>query len=141
MRALFVSKNLIGDALSISPAWRQWLQSCWAHELEGEIYMQTLPDHVAPLYQGMVRDLVKIETVFERPEGTFDFEHVFDVSKAFQISDQKKCHVAESYAELLGVTLPGEYKKPGEYNPRVKPTYIPDDYGEIQHTFGIEGCI
>src|ERR1035437_2474981 len=131
MRYLFESRNLIGDALGISPAWRQWIKEenvgrDWITQ-QDIMYMQTLNDHVTPLYQGMVRDLVKIETVFERPEGTFDFEHVFDVSKAFQISDQKKCHVAESYAELLGVTLPGEYKKPGEYNPRVKPTYIPDD--------------
>ena len=126
MRYYFKSINLIGDAMCIAPAWRQWLKTHGVDSLSDKIYMQTLPDHTAPLYQGMVRDLVNIETVFSRPEGEFSFEHTFDVNEAFKISDQKKCHVIESYAELLNVTLPGEYTRPGEYNPRLKLTYIPD---------------
>ena len=130
MRYFFKSINLIGDALNISPAWRQWIKEhChWTNtEEDDEIYMQTLPDHTAPLYQGMVRDLVKIQTVFEKPEGTFDFEHTFNVNDAFSLCDRKKCHIADAYAELLGVKLEGA-------NDRLKPTFIPE-------TFAISGDI
>lgn len=120
MRYLFKSINLIGDALNISPAWRQWILNLKSGIVFSEIYMQTLPDHTASLYQGMVRDLVRIQTVFDKPEGQFDFEHTFDVNKAFEVCDKKKCHIAEAYAELLGVTLPGEG------NVRLKPIFIPD---------------
>jgi ADP-heptose:LPS heptosyltransferase len=119
MRVLFKSNNLIGDALNISPAWRTWIKKQGLNSLQDEIIMQTLPDHVAPLYQGMVRDLVKIQTFFNRLEGTFDFEFNFDVNKAFIISDQDKCHIAESYAKMLGVELTGGIE-------RLKPTYIPE---------------
>lgn len=145
MRVLFKSNNLIGDAMYISPAWREWLhkQGC---DITDEIFMLTLPDHVAPLYQGMVRDIVNIKTVFERPEGEFKFEHVFDVNKAFKISDTRQQHVAESYADDLGITLPGERKRPGEYDPRLKPTFIPDEHnkymeGPHQTLGSLKDCI
>jgi ADP-heptose:LPS heptosyltransferase len=130
MRYYFRSVNLIGDALNISPAWRQWIkENChWNNNgPNDEIYMQTLPDHTAPLYQGMVRDLVKIQTVFEKPEGEFDFQHTFNVNDAFALCDKNKCHIADAYAELLGVKLTGA-------NDRLKPTYIPE-------TFAISGDI
>ena len=147
MRYLFVSKNLIGDALYISPAWRQWYGVRRPTGID-KVYIQTLPDHVAPLYQGMIRDLpyTQPQIVFDRPEGTFDFEHVFDVNKAFKISDEKQQHVAESYADLLNVTLPGERKHPGEYDPRLKPVYISDEKdkwteGPHQTLGSLKGCI
>jgi|SRR5580704_8773394 hypothetical protein len=126
MKALFISRNLIGDSLYVGPALRKWILT---HDIEikrfdrppqDEIIIQTIPDHVAPLYQGMVRDLIQIKTVFERPIGNLDFEHEFNVSKAFDLSDKKKQHIADSYAELLGVKLEGG-------NERLKPIYIPDD--------------
>lgn len=139
MRYLFKSNNLIGDALYISPALREWLKKNlhWRHSdniTEDDIYIQTLPDHVAPLYQGMVRDLVTIETVFNRPEGEFDFEHVFDVSAAFAVCDKEKIHVSEGYAKLLGVSID-----------TLKPTFIPDykapDWVEDPFDLELDGCI
>lgn len=123
MRCLFKSHNLIGDALYVGPALRQWIKDKGV-DYTDTIYMQTLPDHIKPLYQGMIRDLQQqlgftFVTVSERPEGEFKFEHVFDVSAAFGISDKKQCHVADSYAELLGVKLEGD-------NERLKPIYIPE---------------
>jgi hypothetical protein len=138
MRVLFKSNNLIGDALNLSPALRAWLRN--RYYKEDNIYMQTLPDHVAPLYAGMVRDFPDLwfKTVFNRPEGTFDFEFNFDVNQAFIISDQDKIHIAESYAKMLGVELTGGLE-------RLKPTYIPDDnkWMEGPHeTLGsLKGCI
>src|ERR1700756_1002372 len=127
MRVLFKSVNLIGDSLYIGPALRKWLQKTAVRE--DEIYMWTLNDHIAPLYPGMIRDMeYKLKVVFDRPEGNFDFEHVFNVNDAFALSDKKKQHVAESYAELLGVELdryipnaPGIASKA-----TLKPIFIPE---------------
>ena len=132
MRALFTSNNLIGDGLYLGPAFRVWIkQHLELTEGNLDVTMQTLPDHVAPLYAGMVRDLVQIQTVFTRPEGAFDFEHVFDVNEAFKLSDQKKQHVAESYADLLGVKIDS-----------VKPIYIPEaDWSLDAVREDLDGCI
>lgn len=126
MRVLFTSKNLIGDALNISPALRSWYNFAWNHPnnpltKDSEVFMLTLPDHIAPLYEGMVRDLPypQPKVVFERPKGKFDIEFDFDVSRAFKISDINKCHIATSYALMLDVPLP-------KGKPALKPTYIPD---------------
>lgn len=148
MRALFVSKNLIGDGLYIGPALRAWILEKDKEGIVLSVYLQTLPDHVATLYQGMVRDLlgdghhmISFKTVYERPEGIFDFEHTFDVSKAFELCDKNKYHLAEGYAELLGVKLEGEG------NNRLKPIYIPDDvlvrlvHDYWVHLSELKGCI
>jgi len=129
MKALFESINLIGDALYISPALRQWIM-----KQEHEIYLTilTLNDHTAPLYPGMVRDMMPEEetssrkirsmsVVFDVPETEhFDFRWKFDVSEAFKLSDQKKQHLAKSYADLLGVEIPATYAA-------LKPIFIPRD--------------
>ena len=125
MRYLFKSHNLIGDALYIGPALRTWLKKTGANSLQDEIIIQTLPDHIAPLYQGMVRDLVNITTVFERPPEVFNFVHEFDVSKAFALSDEKHQHLAQSYAQLLGVDL--NPKPNANCTPELKPIFIPDE--------------
>jgi hypothetical protein len=124
MKVLFTSHNLIGDGLYVGPSLREWIEQ---QTQPVDVWMSTLPDHVACLYEGMVRDLWNpgtlihtFGTVFNRPEGiTFDFEHVFDVNKAFIVSRDKQQHLARSYADLLGVKL-----APG--NEAVKPIYIPD---------------
>lgn len=128
MKALFKSVNLIGDALLISPALRAWLKQ---QKGDVELWIQTLNDHVAPLYSGMVRDLLAngerpeeaglmcCSLCWERPQEKFDFEFTFDVNKAFQISDQKKQHLAHSYADMLGVDI-------GNTKPDCKPIFIPD---------------
>lgn len=142
MKALFKSQNLIGDGLYIGPALRKWIQQ---QTTPLDVWIQTLPDHVAPLYEGMVRDLWNPKTTvntfgtcFDRPDIQFDFEHTFDVSAAFKVSDQKKQHLAKSYADLLGVELEAT-------NEALKPIYIPDDnkWMEGPHAplGSLKGCI
>jgi ADP-heptose:LPS heptosyltransferase len=107
MRALFTSKNLIGDALYIQPALEEWAK---AHPDWG-IDLLTNDDHIASLYEGMVPKFQKQEPgwptspvyqlVFE-PKGSYDFEHVFDVSAAFSLGDKEKIHISTAYAKLLG---------------------------------------
>lgn len=117
--ALFESRNLIGDALYISPAWNEWYQR--NGERYDRIDLLTLPDHVAVLYRGMG---VPCEVIHELPENkNYDFAHVFNVNDAFRLSDQKKCHVAESYAELL--LLEPLKKLPNHEH--VRPIYMPPE--------------
>lgn len=135
MRALIKSVNLIGDALYISPALRAWLRH---NPMCDEITLHTLCDHITPLYKGMVRDFPKVhvETIFHEPppDEHFDFRHTFDVTEAFALSDKKKQHIAQSYAELLGVEIAS-----------LKPTYITEDAIEDKDDFhwfqSLEGCI
>lgn len=110
MKALFKSNNLIGDSLYISVPLRQWIME----HRDWQVYLQTLPDHIAALYQGMTRDLKILHMEFNRPEGEFDFEFNFDVNKAFKLSDQKRQHISQSYAEMLGVSIqePGPVYEP-----------------------------
>ncbi len=140
MRYLFKSNNLIGDGLYISGALRSWIKTNIRDY--DEVYLQTLPDHIAPLYEGMIRDLFHgtphcqgqftFNTVFNRPDLSFEFEYVFDVNKAFQLSDQKKIHISECYAEMLGVELEGEG------NAKYKPIYIPEYNKDLEdHNFEI----
>jgi ADP-heptose:LPS heptosyltransferase len=102
--------------------------------------MWTLNDHVAPLYAGMVRDLdVDFHTCFEAPvDQVPDFKHTFDVNAAFKLSDQKKQHLAKSYADLLGVEI-------GDQKSDLKPIYIPVDDGTVplkeDLVNSLEGCI
>lgn len=130
MRYLFKSNNLIGDGLYTSGALRSWLK---AHYTPGDIvYMQTLPDHIQHLYPGMVRDMnIDMKIVYERPELPFEFEHVFDVTPAFVISNKEKVHIAEAYAKLLGVELEGVGRL------KLKPTYIPE-YNEDTEGHNLE---
>ena len=123
MRVLFESKNLIGDALYIGPALRAWIKSRKSSIVQDEIYLSTLNDHITSLYQGMVRDMVRLNIVFERPAGHFDFEHVFNVNKAFALSDKRKQHIAQSYADLLGVGIGAG--PDGDGYASYKPIYIP----------------
>jgi len=145
MKALFKSVNLIGDALNISPALRAWIKQ---QPDIVEVYVQTLNDHVAPLYKGMVRDFLenydedrprKLKTfctVYDRPSGEWDVDHTFDVNAAFKLSDQKRQHLATSYADLLGVKI-------GDTKFDLKPIYIPDytHSGEIPLSTIPEGLI
>src|ERR1035437_5161217 len=110
MRALFTSKNLVGDSLCISAALRAWHRS----HPEYEIDLLTDNNAVAELYKGMG---VPLRVIFDReiyvesgePDELcgvqYDFEFNFDVNAAFQICDKKKCHLPQGYADLLGVKL------------------------------------
>lgn len=108
MRALLISRNLIGDALCISAALRAW----YAEHEGWEVDLLTDNNAVAELYKGMGVPLEVITREEQRYDyegypmgGVYDFEFNFDVSKAFAICDKKKCHLAQGYADLLGVKL------------------------------------
>lgn len=126
MRALFTSKNLIGDALYIQPALKAWQ----AEHPDWDIDLLVLPDHIEPLYRGM--GIQNLRLIHERevyirageedqPCVQYDFEHVFDISKAFSLGDQKRIHISQAYAELLGVPVP-EHPPRVEYTPPDGPT-------------------
>jgi ADP-heptose:LPS heptosyltransferase len=101
MRALFESRNLVGDSLCVSAALQAWHKE----HPEYEIDLLTDDNAVAELYKGMGVPLNVIFKQKEMPSIAYDFEFNFDVNKAFQICDQKKCHLAQGYADLLGVAL------------------------------------
>ena len=112
MRALFESRNLIGDALYIQPALKRWV----AEHPGWDIDLLTLNDHITCLYKGMG---VPVNIIFERmPDVHYDFEHRFDVSAAFALGDKEKLHIAQAYIKLLGQAVP-------EQPPRVE--YTPPD--------------
>jgi ADP-heptose:LPS heptosyltransferase len=124
MRALFTSRNLIGDALYVQPALKMWAEQ----HSDWEIDLLTLNDHITCLYEGMdVPAAGGMRIIFEYGEGfasyygKYDFEHVFDVGKAFALGDQKKLHIAQAYMELLGLPVP-EYPPKVEYTPPEGPT-------------------
>jgi len=105
-RALFISRNLIGDALYIQPALKRW-----AGEHPGwEIDLLTLDDHITCLYEGMgvsnLNVITKEEQRFDYEGypfgGVYDFEHTFNVSEAFALGDREKLHIAQAYMKLLG---------------------------------------
>lgn len=110
-RALLKSHNLLGDGLMTGPVAEEWYHQ---HGKEfDEIEMYVLPGYAASVYLGMG---VPWKVVHERT-GEYDYEFVFDVNVAFQISDKKKCHLVDSYAEMMGVVKPGGFQK--------KPNYVP----------------
>lgn len=110
LRALFISKNLIGDALYIQPALKVWSAS----HPDWEIDLLTLDDHISCLYEGM--GIPNLRLVFDRVYREYDFEHEFQVNRAFSLGDEKKIHIAQAYMELLGLPVP-EYPPKVEYTP------------------------
>jgi len=135
-RALFTSKNLIGDALYVQPALEAWAKE----HPEWAIDLLTLDDHVTCLYEGMtpafqLREVLpKYRIVFDRCQKKYDFEHEFNVNSAFLIGHEKKMHVSEAYANLLGVELPK--------NVRVKytPPEMPHDEGLVLISMHSNSC-
>lgn len=107
MRACFRSKNLIGDALCISPALKAWHEE---HK-DWEIDLLTSPDHVADVYSHMgvplkvVFDILDVEP--ETVKSRYDFIFDFDISVAFTLGEKKKIHVTQAFAELLQVDIVG----------------------------------
>jgi hypothetical protein len=105
-RALYISNNLIGDALNISPAWRAW----WAlRQGDGyQVNLVTNPNQVAPLYSAMG---VPVNVITDRspdelvPRQGYDFVFNFDVSKAFELGIRDRLHITQAYAKMLGVEI------------------------------------
>jgi len=106
-RALFVSKNLLGDGLYIGPVAKRW------HELHPDysIDLLTIPNHAVQAYDYMQ---VPWRVLFE-PQSPYDFEFCFDVDKAFAIASYRRCHLVEAYAAML--LVPGPFEKRPNYNP------------------------
>lgn len=134
MRALFTSINLIGDGLCISAALRAWHRQ----NPECEIDLLTDTGVAAELYKGMG---VPLRVIFEPTEHEehngvqiaykidYAFYFTFDVNKAFAICDQKKCHLAQGYADLLGVTI-GE--NAADLGPFYDPPYVEEDTALVE---------
>jgi ADP-heptose:LPS heptosyltransferase len=125
MRALFTSKNLIGDALYIQPALKAWQDQ----HPDWDIDLLTLDDHITCLYRGMgIRNLRILFQWFREwdddkneSRSPYDFEHEFQVNRAFSLGEQKHYHIAQAYMELLGLPVP-EYPPRVEYTPPEGPT-------------------
>ena len=117
-RALFTSKNLIGDALYIQLALKRWVEEHPGWDID----LLTLNDHITCLYEGM--GIPNLRVIFERDEGfasyygNYDFEHVFNVNDAFALGDKELLHISQAYMKLLGQEVPS-------LPPRVE--YIPPD--------------
>lgn len=118
-RALFTSKNLIGDALNISPALNAWYKA----NPEWVVTILTSDDAASELYPHMGVPLDGFTTEL------FDFYHDFDVSRAFQIGEERKCHIAMAYhldlvSACYSSILVGDMFAP-EPLENLKPTFIP----------------
>jgi glycosyl transferase family 9 (putative heptosyltransferase) len=118
-RALFTSKNLIGDSLYVQPA-----LEAWSKEHEGwDIDFLTLNDHIAPLYMGM--GIPNLKLIFERGEVVYDFEFEFQVNQAFSLGDKEHIHISTAYGKMLGY----------EISPNQRVKFIPS--GEDDHEKGL----
>lgn len=117
-RALIKSVNLIGDGLWVGPVAKKWYDE--VGRTFGEIKLFTIKNHAVEIYKGMG---VPWEIVFEE-SGDHDYTFDFDVSRAFQISDKKRCHLMNSYAEMMGVDLSGVPVRPNYRPPKME---ISDD--------------
>lgn len=133
-RALFISKNLLGDGLNIAPALRAWAkreQTPLGEEIH--ILLLTNNDSIQDIYRRMdvgefgvnviteIEEKDKLTDLDARfPVDTeykafkldreshgrgFDFIFNFDVNQAFQIGHQQKVHITEAYAKMLGVEI------------------------------------
>lgn len=116
-RVVFTSKNLIGDALYISPALSVW----YDQHRDWEVWLDTLPNFIAPIYERMGVPLTLkygVDSNFVSAGKWFDF----NVNEAFRICDEQKIHIAEAYAQMLGVELP---RSPVYEWAHVKPIFLP----------------
>jgi len=114
-RALFISRNLLGDGLNIAPALRAWGMDHYfpaesEHPGEWCADLLTNNDPIKEIYSrmgvdeygGVMMSVINDELQRRPP---YDFEFNFDVGKAFQIGQQKGLHITECYADMLGVKI------------------------------------
>jgi hypothetical protein len=133
---LFVSRNLIGDALYISPALNEYHRQ---HPDEN-IGILTNSDHVADLYYLMGVPIAYLTSNDEAAAQWCTRFIKFDVGEAFALSNRKKIHLAEAYAEMIGVKIFPSVGVKGKYKysylkPIVQPVKvdfdgIPPDYSD-----------
>jgi len=98
MDVLFTSRNLIGDGLEICPSLRAWHKQ----HPDASIDLLTDDNNTAEIYKWMG---VPLTVCFQPLKRHYDFEFVFDITKAFSLCDIHKCCMAEGYARLLGVEI------------------------------------
>ncbi|MDE2103698.1 MAG: hypothetical protein KGL39_41050 [Patescibacteria group bacterium] len=104
MRALFVSRNLLGDGLWIGPAIAAWSA---VHPEVTEKVILTNDDYIKVIYSRMGISDVRVTTDGAEERQEWDFRYDMNPSVAMGISEVHKCHIAEAYAEMLGVELAG----------------------------------
>lgn len=97
-RALFTSKNLIGDGIYIQPALAVWHKE----NPDWEMDLLTLDDHMTCIYRGMG---LPWRIIFEKVYEHYDLEFTFDCGKAFKIGEKDNVHITEAYARMLGVKI------------------------------------
>lgn len=124
MKALLISKNLLGDGLNIYPALAQWR----AKNADAEITFLCNGDYTADVYRSWrnMNMAVVTEDPRERtiPKMEYDFVFDFDVNMAFGIGDRDKLHITHAYAKMLGVTLPDNISA---FTPRFDVTEAPHE--------------
>lgn len=125
-RALFTSKNLIGDGLYIQPALESWMKQ----HSDWEVDLLTLDDHARCLYEGMG---LPFRVIFVKEFDSYDFEFDFNVNVAFSMGDKEKIHIVDAYAKMLGVTLDHKI-------PYYKPPDGPSEKGLILFSLFSRSC-
>lgn len=126
MKALFISKNLLGDGLWIGWALREWQR---AHP-GATVVVLTNGDWIAPIYERMgLTPPFEVVTDSAIEGSEFDFRHTFDCGAAFKLALQKNIHMATAYAELLGVPVP-----PSKAHLRPRFDVYEDDLADVPTT-------
>lgn len=109
MKALVVSRNLIGDSCYIQPAVKKWqeLHPDW------QLDLLTHKNHITVLYYGMGIKWTNIyfDDCPETDASNYDSKFILGAGDAGVISDRKKVHIAEGYADMMGVKLDEPYVK------------------------------
>src|SRR5690348_3425701 len=99
-KLLAVSRNLLGDGLWAGPALRAWA----AANQDWELDLLTNPDQTRVIYDRMGLR-VRVVTREEELARPYDREVVLDPGAALSWSERTKGHIAQGYAEMLGVEL------------------------------------
>jgi len=97
-RALFISKNLLGDGMNIYPALKTW----WNTHQDWDIDLYTLPDQLKVMYQYMGIPL-RVITSDEEKRPPYDLELNFDCGTAFTLGERHHQHIALGYCQMLNV--------------------------------------
>src|ERR1035438_10321021 len=102
-KALVVSRNLVSDSLYIQPAVKKWQ----SEHPDWQLDLLTHKNYIAVLYYGM--DINWHQVFFEDSEQTdasqYDSKFLLGAGDAGKLANEKRCHIAEAYADMMGVQL------------------------------------
>src|ERR1039458_1888447 len=102
-KALVVSRNLCGDSLYIQPAVKKWQ----AEHPDWQLDLLTHKNYIAVLYYGMGINWHQV--FFDDSEQTdasqYDSKFLLGAGDAGKLANDKRCHIAEAYADMMGVKL------------------------------------